>query len=107
VVAESEVAVVGVGVVQRAQRVVEDFCDIVGNEAQVRGKVLGHQLAYFPARKVCMPAVMEGIVVADVLRQWREQVRGAGDGRDIALDVAVEDDPRVSLDSPFVVAPGK
>ncbi len=38
---------------------------------------------------------MEGVVIADLFRQWGQQVAGLYQGLNVSLDIAVEDDPRL------------
>ncbi len=107
VVAEREVLVGEVGEVEATQLVVEDLRDVVGDEAEVTREVLGAQLRHLPPRQVGVPAIVEGGVVADGLRQRREQVGRPGDRLDVAVDVAVEDDAGVGADRALVVAAGE
>ena len=96
---EVEVAVVDVGVVARPELVVEDLGDVVGDEAHVGGEVSGLHLRQLPAGQVRVPAIVERHVVADRVRERQEQVRDARDGLDVAVEVAVEDEPRLALDA--------
>ena len=85
VASEVEVAVVDFGVAARPQLVVEEFRDVVGDEAQMGREVPGLHLRQLPTGQVRVPAIVERHVVADGVGEWQEQVRRTRDRFDVPI----------------------
>ncbi|MBA7629122.1 hypothetical protein ES703_36620 [subsurface metagenome] len=71
----------------------EDLGDVVRDKSQMGGEVVHLHLWQLPARKVAVPAVVKGHIIAYRFRQWGEQVADAGRGLYITVKVSVEYDP--------------
>ena len=96
---------VGIGEVAVPHPFMKDLGDVIGDEAQMIREIGRLHLGTVPARQIAVPAVVKSHIVADGIRQRRKKMRDAGDRFNVAVYVAVEDDPRIRLDRSFVITP--
>lgn len=96
-----------IGKVAIAHSLMEDLGDVIGNKPKMIRKIGGLHFGNCPARQVGVPAVMKGHVVPDGVRQGRKKMGYAGNGFNVAVNVAVKDDARIGLDRALVIAPRK
>lgn len=77
--------------VERSQLIVENLSDVVGNKSEMSREKIRSQFRHFPTWQICVPAVMEGIVVTNRFWQRLKQVRCFNQGFNVTVSVAIED----------------